>query len=147
MGTLMRKFTLLFVALSFIHAPAWGDTDPTVVDTRSGCKKYLMCDAQTTTGVCTKLPSSGEERILRTFSFSNLTFYSLQSVGAHTCNIFSNDQGYDAASGVGKQINVTSLNATDSMLSFQGSFDYVWVECPTIGTSATVTLLLCTANR
>lgn len=140
--------TLLLIVSLLLAGIAHADTDPGPIEQRPGCKVYTMCDAQVTTGDCTVLPTSGDERVVKVLSFSNLTFYGLQSVGApYECNIVSNDEGHDAAVGVGFQVNSTSLTDLAPILSISGLFYHIWVNCPTIETSVTVTALVCSANR
>ena len=141
------KYLLAFLLLCVTASVGFADAEPPFVDEIRACKKYTFCAAQTTTGDCTELPASGDELVLRVIGRSSLTFYSIQSVGAHICNIMSNDRGHDAASGAGFQVNAISLTATTPVLSLSGNFDYIWVTCPTIGTSATVTGLVCPASN
>lgn len=147
-GDRMRFVLALLAVLTLLAAPAFGDTNPPVLEREdAGCTKYEMCSAQTATGDCTVLPASGDEIVLHVHDRSQLTFYSLQSVGAHTCDFMTNDEGHDAASGVGFKFNTSSLTDAAPVLTFGGLFDYIWVTCPTIGTSVTVTALVCTSNR
>lgn len=140
-------FTLFaFVALLGVAA---SQADETVSSVKfNSCRSYTMCDAQTATGDCTASPASGDERVVKTLGFSTMTFYSMQSVGSpYACNVISNDQGHDAASGVGFQINTASLTNAAPILSITGMFEYIWLTCPTIATSVTVKMLLCAASR
>lgn len=138
-----------FITLLMILIPSmvFADADPIRVDSVNGCIKYTFCDAQTATGDCTTLPASGDERVLRAMGRSRITYYSLQSVGAHVCDIISNDQGHDAASGAGQKINAVSLTASTAILTLSAPFDYVWITCPTVGTSVTVSAVVCAGNN
>ncbi len=145
----MIKYLL---AILMFCSVAYADVEPLFIQPDhsnqiKGCKKYEFCSAQTATGDCTALPASGDERVLRVAGRSVLTFYSTQSIGVHTCNVMSNDTGHDALSGVGQQINAASLTATAMTLTLAAPFDYIWITCPTIVTSATVTALICPASN
>ncbi len=141
LGLALFAFVALFGVASV-------QADETVSGTKfNSCRSYTMCAAQTATGDCTALPASGDERVVRTFGHSQMTLYGMQSVGAYVCDVMSNDQGHDAASGVGFQVNTASLTDVSPILSINGMFDYIWITCPTIGTSATVTMLLCQSSR
>lgn len=144
----MRYLIVSLSAVFLLATPASGDAGPAPTKVGGGvCTSYLMCAAQTATGDCTVLPASGDELVLEMDGRSSMTFYSIQSVGAHICDIMSNDEGHDDASGVGFKVNTASLTDSAPVLSINGLFRFIWVTCPTIGTSATVTALVCTANR
>lgn len=146
MKNLVRALIGLFVLLICVEASA--DVEITRSEVIRGCEKYTMCAAQTATGDCTALPASGEERVLRTLGKgSKLSFYSTQSVGDHICDVMSNDTGHDVLSGVGQKINAASLTESAMTLTLYGVFDYIWVTCPTIVTSATVTVSICAGNN
>jgi len=94
-----------------------------------------------------------DEIVLRGLGKYAWTFYGTQSVGAYACDVFTNDTGYDANVADKQKLNATSITSTTDLLwtvagnqqvkSFDGSFDWIWVECPTIGTTATITATVC----
>lgn len=137
----------MFLLIISLYTPAFGDTEPTEINSPGGCRKYEFCSAQTAIGVCTVLPASGDERVLRVASKSIMTFYSVRSIGAHICDFVSSDVGFDDATTSSYQFNAESLTDSNPMLSFSGVFDYVWVTCPTIGVSTTVTGTFCPGNN
>ncbi len=139
------------VGIAFYSASANADADPPrasdTISSVNGCLKHEICSAQTATGDCTVLPASGDERVLRVLGYSRFALYGLQSVGDYVCDVMSNDEGHDAAVGVGQKINVTSLTETTDLIQFEGTYDYIWVTCPTIATSVTVNIVSCPASR
>lgn len=146
----MKRLLIVLLALSFYNAPARGDTEAALVTTNGQCAQHLMCDAQTATGVCTVLPASGDERTLFVFGkWSRMTFFGNGSVGTPwTCDVMGNMGGYDAESGDGVKLNTTSLSNTQEAITLrEGDFGYVWVTCPTIGTSVTITVSVCPSSR
>ena len=104
------------------------------------------------TGAC-RNSAGTSEIVLRGLAKSSWTFYGTQSVGAYECDVFSNDTGYDANVTDKQKLNSRTITAPSDAdwtvlgnrqaVSFDGSFDWVWVECPTIGTSATITVQVC----
>ena len=112
----------------------------------NGCKKVRMCAGQTATGDCT---SGGDEIVARVASHVHLTFYSNQSTAsAWICDIVSNDQGHDAASGSGTTINASSITDANPVLSITGLFDFLWITCPTLADNlVTITMLSCPVAR
>jgi len=107
---------------------------------------------QSGTGACRNAAGT-DEIVLRGLGKYAWTFYGTQSVGAYACDVFSNDTGYTALVQDKQKLNATSITSTTDLLwtvagnqqvkSFDGSFDWVWVECPTIGTTATITATVC----
>ena len=88
-----------------------------------------------------------------------MTFYTTQSTAtSYACDVYTNDQGYDAYSGavgdgVGQKVNTAATQMTNSIRAYStaGLFDYIWISCPTNnaagGTSVTVTMLSCPLSR
>lgn len=128
----------------FFIQPAKADVGPTTIEAEYGCVKVKMCDAETNTGVCMRDAGSGDDEIVADLPFNGiLTFDSSQSVGAHSCDMYGNMNGYDANSGVGTQINSVALSDSQMSLTYFGMFDNVWVTCSAIGTNVTVVLNAC----
>lgn len=130
---------------------AIADTQPATYPRAYGCKKLVLCDAlpAASVGVCTG--SNGDEIVANlTGLAADVTFDSQQSTGTRVCDIYSNDTGYDASGGVGHKINETSLTAATPKISLgPGSFEYVWISCPSIeaANTATVTAIACPFAR
>ena len=146
----MKKWLLASLFLSFMCVHAWGDTDPTRIVTEGTCQKLTMCAAQTATGVCTVLPASGDERVLRPFGrWSRFTFFGNESVDTPwSCDVFGNNTGYDLESGDGVQLNTASItNANESITVYNGDFGFIWINCSVIETSVTMTVNACPSNR
>lgn len=140
------KYLLATIAALLLTSPAYADRVPNRVKSISGCTLYLMCDAQTATGPCTTSPASGEKIVLNAAGRSKTTFYGLQSIGAHSCDVFTNDKGYDLSAGAGQKINNMSIDESFPVLTLEGPLFAVWVECTSITTSATITALSCTGT-
>ena len=107
-----------------------------------------MCDAETDVGACKN--AGGTEVISTTlFSRSNLTFYADQGVGAYDCDIYTSSRNYDDSSGTGVQINspAESLVSATQVLSYEGLFGHLWLECTATGTQATVIMLVCPVSQ
>ena len=141
---------LLFLLALFVTASAFADTSPTRLgDLSNTCGKFVLCGAQTATGDCTVLPASGDEIVLETFSkWSSFTLYSNESVGNHTCHIFSNNGGHDAEPGDAIQISTTALSETQELITLNGgNFGFIWANCSAIGTSVYITVKACPSNR
>ena len=146
----MRRHWILAICLSFVCAHAQADTAPIPIgDEKNTCQQFTMCAAQTLVGDCTVLPASGDEIVLETFGrWSSLTFYANQSVGAYSCVVHSNASGHDAETGDFVLLSSTPLSGSNESISLNGgNFGYIWINCPTIGTSVTVTLNACPSNR
>jgi len=104
------------------------------------------------TGTCRNAAGTGEI-ILRGLGKYAWTFYGTQSVGAYACDVFSNDTGYTALVQDKQKLNAVSITSTTDLLwtpagnlqtkSFDGSFNWVWVECTAIATTATITATVC----
>lgn len=145
-GNIMKHLLLIFSLLLFSFS-ALADTIPERILNAAGCTKFFLCNAQTATGPCTVNPASGDEIVLNSAGRSSITFYGLQSVGNYSCDVFSNDKGFDEALGIGHKINDKSITPIRPILTLQGPLFAIWVECSTITTSATVTALLCPSNN
>ncbi len=137
------KYLVLIFSILFINFAALADTIPERILNAAGCTKYFLCNAQTAIGPCTTSPASGDEIVLNTAGRSSITMYGLQSVGNYSCDVFSNDKGFDDALGIGHRINDKSITPIRPVLTLQGPLFAVWIECSLISTSATVTALLC----
>lgn len=97
------------------------------------CVAHTMCDAQTTPGPCSDP--------VEVKAVADMTFYSTQSVGNYECAVMSGDY---AEIEFGSRISHNYLNPETSIISFRaGLFYYVWIDCPEIETSVTVTALVC----
>lgn len=141
---LARLLALLSVLIAF-PIVSNADVAPVVLVSRHDCVKVEMCVAETDTGVC---QVGGDEVVFQPNFRTSLTFYSDQGVGAYSCDMISNSQGHDAASGVGKQINSTSLTTSNPVITINGGvFDSLWIDCSAVGSQATVVLLACPASR
>lgn len=101
-----------------------------------------MCNAQAATGVCT---SAGSNIVADLSGFYTHSFYTTQGVGAYSCDVYSNDTGYDAT--YRQKLNTTALTSSGSVLSIEGLLRKVWLECSAVGTQATVTLTSCPIAR
>lgn len=152
MATWLRWCGVLCAALLWAGG-AWADVGPQLASDApasgtNGCQKYLMCNAQTSTGDCTR---AGDEIVARLFGRYTVTFYGTQSTATtYSCDIVSNDEGHDEASGSGYTVNTSSLTNSAEVLSLEGLFDYVWVNCSSIsggGAAVTVTMLACPLAR
>jgi len=143
----MKGFFVFMLVMFATQAMA--DTSPSRSGVgQNGCYIYTMCDAQTATGACTVSPAAGDERVAVLGDMSNLTLYGNQSSDdAHTCNLHTSDTGYDASSGEGQLVNSSPLTDSAQVISISGLFYHLWVECTTITTQATVTMLVCPAGR
>jgi hypothetical protein len=108
--------------------------------------RITMCDGQdvTKTGPCDDVGDNSGNIIAHRFNGAyTITIYGTQSTAtAYTCDLYSNDTGYDVDAADKQKVNVTSLTESDQVISFAGMFDYAWMECTTItGGEVTVTLL------
>lgn len=141
---------VLILALSFISAPARADTEPTRFGTTDGnCNKYIMCAAQTATGICDTVgDGTGDEIVLVPYGkWSRFTFYSNESAAAHTCLVESNNTGWDADNDA-IVISTTALTATNDLITvFNGDFGALWINCSAITTSVTITVNACSSSR
>lgn len=147
----MKSFWILAFVLSLACASAHADTSPTPIgDAKNTCQQFMMCDAQTATGDCdVDKDGTGDEIVLTTFGrWSSLTFYANLSVGAYSCVVHSNADGHDAQSGSYVLLSSTPLSSSNESISLNGgNFGVVWINCATIGTSATVTVNACPSSR
>ena len=142
------KKTILILFLCLLYASVTlGDTEPALVRPGANkCEEYSVCTAQTATGACTVLPASGDERVLDTFikGFNSLTFFSHESVGNYSCDVFLSSNGFDASGGSG--IKATSQSITQNnqgVVLAAAGFGHMWVQCATIATSVTMTVNAC----
>lgn len=144
----MRKFWFVILALSFICAHARGDTTPDTIGVpRNHCIKFLLCDAETDTGVC---KSGGDELVLEVLDkWTRFTFYSNQSVDSpYSCHIYSNNMGHDAESGDGIQVTSTPLTEDDEAITLSNvDFGCIWVNCSEITTNVTITVNACSTGH
>ena len=134
----MKRSLLLALLVLLMAGSAWGDVAPEVVENYgSEGIMYKLCDAQPTgsTGVCTK---DGNYIVLNAVGFSSLTFYSMQSTATgYSCDVVSRDQSHDTVTaGNGFQINLTSIDQDQEILTLSGPFSRVWINCSAINNNA-----------
>jgi len=151
----MTKWILGVALALLVGAPAYADAQPASENRNNGCMKYTLCDAQPTgsTGVCTSR-DTGDEVVAAVGARYTITFYTTQSTSAtYVCDVYTNDQGYDAysgavAHGVGQQINSASMTESNRTYSTAGEFEYIWGSCGTISSlQVTMTALVCPLAR
>lgn len=143
----MRYLSLLLFLL--LALPALGaDVAPTARRAGPDCYEYTLCSSQAVQTGGTPCDSSTGDIVLYAAGRSNLTFYSTQSTASsYSCDVYSADESWAASSG-GHKVNSTSLTQTTPVLSINGMFDYLWVECTSIANNqVTVNLLACAAGR
>ena len=141
---------ILFLAIACVSASVHADTEPALLEAVGVCESRELCSAQTATGDCTVQPASGDELVLKVFGkYSNLTFFSNESVGApYTCNVHGNRGGHDLESGDFVVLTTTAMSDTNESISLNGgNFGHIWVNWSTIATSVTITVNACPANR
>lgn len=104
--------------------------------------RWLLCDAQTATGACTALPTSGDERVAQVEGFDMFTAFSAASTAtAYSCRIVSNDEGYDAATPVGDGTTIAYLTSGQRQVSWSGSGSKLFAVCQSIaGGGVTITI-------
>lgn len=154
----MKRF-LLFLTLcagalvcAYALAPTHARADTPAIrigEPKNNCQQFTLCNEQTATGVCTVLPASGDEIVLKTFGmYSALTFFGNQSTGAFSCHIFGNVNGYDAESGDGVQLSTTAITESNEAISLNGgNFGFIWASCSAIGTDVILTVTACPSSR
>lgn len=132
------KPTIILAAMLLAASSAWADAVPLNKRTFSeaGAQTGTLCSAEDTTGAC----ASTDEIVLDLRGKWSIAFYGNQSSATtYTCNVFSNDVGYDASSGEGQQMNASALTQSNQYLALEGLMGYVWINCTTI-TGGTVTV-------
>jgi hypothetical protein len=72
-----------------------------------------------------------------------ITLYGTQSSGNYTCNLMTNDKGYDLLSGEGTQVNSATFDQANQTLVMEVNIDYGWITCSTVASSVTVSALVC----
>jgi hypothetical protein len=150
--------TLLALLLLGAAAPAFADKPPIsakgIGSGDSARTIGTLCSAQTATSTgCTTalgalvvydgVASTSNVIVLDARPFSSIALYANQATATtFTCDLYTSDNGYDADSGVGQDRTTTALTETQQMVSIEGSFAYVWMECSGIAdNSLTITFV------
>ena len=136
----MKRIILLGVLALLAVPTAWADVPPTRTKVNNRCNQYRMCDAHTGTTDC---GAAVDEIVLHVGQWANYTFSSIQSVGSHSCDIISNLQGHDAASGVGDTVNTTAITDEAPMYTMRVLLRHFWLTCSENATSVTIDVIIC----
>lgn len=110
---------------------------------QTGQAVYRMCDAYNTTGVC---KSGSSNIVMDTYALGapilRLTAYGTASASAtYTCAIWGNLTGYTATAAAKQQLS-SNFTETSQVITLDGLFRYMWVECTVNPTSVTVDFLV-----
>lgn len=141
---MLVRIAIFFLLL--VASPAYADVASSNTTTARGlafgCTERVLCSDQTATGDC--VSESGDEIVANLGPYSELTFTGLKSSGSYSCDLMYNDQGHDAASGAGHQINTVSVSDEQPSITLSGGhFHYVWATCTEVASSVTMTVLAC----
>jgi len=148
----MPKFILAVLVGMALASQVIGDVNAVQQSPRhgssQGCQQLKFCDAELNAGPC-RTADASEVYTYGLFNKSNLTWYADKSTGAYDCSVYSSVDGFDASGGVGTKIHTATYNLTPTspIVSFSGLFGFLWVDCTSVGTQATVTLLACPAGQ
>lgn len=131
---------LLFLAVMATVFPAWADEAPPVLANFGSLgSAYLVCDATSSTGICTG--PGGDQAVLDTGGFTSIIVdISQSSASSIDCDVVGNNVGYDAEND-GTVLNSTPLSTTQFAISFTDTPRFVWITCGTVsGGNVTATI-------
>lgn len=137
----------IFVLFVLIARSAFADVTPELLRSRGSCSEYVMCVASVATGPCTDPTQASDEIVMDMQGNTSITFYSTQSTAAtYSCEVWSNDEGHDAASPTGDahRVESTPLTETARVLTLAGGFSFIWIECSALsGPAIRITANVC----
>lgn len=140
----VKMFKAFFLVLLFFPFIGYADSQPTLLGGGGAdCKLWQMCN-DSTNGVCEN--GSADEVVFGPKRKTKMAFYSTRSTAtAYACDLYTNDQGFDASTGNGYKFNNAQITETQEHISYEGVFHSVWVDCAGIvGGNVIITVLACT---
>jgi len=105
---------------------------------------YILCNAETSVGVC---DTGTIDNYTRVDKFSSFTAFLTESGTGSSCDVYvaSKNEDVPGTSDLStlsaNKINSVALSATQDKITFSGPFYYLWIDCTAVASTSTTVVV------